>query len=261
MFREVDYDMPFVVGSPLVGWKCDKGEGLSWLKNAKEVKYRFKNVQFFAALEVDKSGLEPFNDVIDILKSVGGTWWTYSLNDNEKTVNSGNRWIRIEMGRNLIREYAQRGRLMSGNFWGEETPQFDYVNFQAIYYIDSDMILEPYHIDKLMEVDHPMVGLNVPAYCLKGKVISKNPLIHEHWNTAGSLWVNTPAFYEMVWQHNSYMNLSDDPATQYAMERLKMPQSDETWGQTWVRKDVNVVHEMKALIAVEQRGIPDRNIE
>lgn len=258
MFRQVDYNMPFVIGSPLVGWKCARGEGFSWLKNAAEVKKRFPNAQFFAALEVDKNGLDPFTDVIDALKAVGGIWWTYSLNDNEYTVSSGNRWIRIEMGRNLVREFAQRGRLMSGNYWGEETPQYDAVNFQAVYYIDSDIVLEAQHIDKLMEIDHPMVGLNVPAYCLKGKVINAKPRIEEHWNTAGSLWVNSPAFYEMVWQHNSFMNLSDDPATQYVMERLRRPDGDTVWGQTWVRKDVSVVHEVAQLVAVEQRNIPDR---
>lgn len=260
MFRDVDTNMPFLIGSPLVGWKCERGEGLSWLRNALEVKDTYPNSQFFAALEVDSKGLEPYGDLIDLLKSVNGVWWTYSLNDNESTVTSFNRWIRIEMGRNLVREYAQRGRLMSGNHWGEETPQVDIVNFEAVYYIDSDMVLEVDHIAKLMEVDHPMVGLNVPAYCLEGKLINEEPRIEEHWNTAGSLWVNSPAFYEMVWQHNSYMNLSDDPATQYAMERLNRPNSQETWGQTWVRKDVSVTHDVPNLISIEERGIPDRSL-
>jgi hypothetical protein len=260
MFREVDHNMPFVIGSPLVGWKCERGEGLSWLRNAVEVKEMFPRAQFFAALETDAKGLEPYQELLELLKEVNGTWWTYSLNDNESKVTSYNRWIRIEMGRNLVREYAQRGRLMSGNHWGEETPQEDAVNFEAIFYIDSDMVLEADHISKLMEVDHPMVGLNVPAYCLTGKVINEEPLIEEHWNTAGSLWVNSPAYYELVWQHNSYMNLSDDPATQYAMERLKMHESEDTWGQTWVRKDVSVEHEVPSLVSIEDRDVPDREL-
>ena len=250
--------MPFIIGSPLVGWKCERGEATSWLKNAEEVKERFPRAQFFAALELDSFGLDPFAEVIDLLNSVNGVWWTYSLNDNESAVTSFNRWIRIEMGRNLVREYAQRGRLMSGNFWGEETDQSSIVNFEAVYYIDSDIVLDPEHIDKLMEVDHPMVGLNVPAYCLSGKVINDSPRIEEHWNTAGSLWVNAPAFYEMVWQHNSYLNLSDDPATQWSMERLTKPDGSGTWGQTWVRKDVDVKHET-VLVSVENRNIPERS--
>lgn len=258
MFREVDYNMHFVIGSPLVGWKCDRGEALSWLKNAVEIKSRFPRSQFFAAFELDARGLEPFAEVIQFLGEVDGEYWTYSLNDNETTVTSFNRWIRIEMGRNLVREYAQRGRTMFGHFHGDEVPQDNHVNFEAVYYVDSDMQLTVDHIEKLMEVDHPMVGLDVGAYCLKGEVVNEEPRIEEHWNTAGSLWVNSPAFYEMVWQHNAYLNLSDDPATQYMMERLINPDTGKTWGQTWVRKDVGALHEVDSLVAVEERDIPDR---
>jgi len=271
MFRDVDTNMPFLIGSPLVGWKCERGEGLSWLRNAQEIKTKFPNAEFFAALEIDATGLEPFSEVISLLDSVGGKWWTYSLNDNDVTVTSENRWIRIEMGRNLIREFAQRRVLMSGDHWGEHTDQSGTTNFEAILYVDSDILLEADHISKLAEVDHPMVGIDVAAYCLRGDVVNDSPRIEEHWNTAGCLWVNSPAFYDLVWQHNSYMNFSDDPATQNAMARLKvynvdatkqtqsLVTEDRTWGQTWVRKDVGLVHEVALMVPIEERNIPDRN--
>jgi hypothetical protein len=44
------------------------------------------------------------------------------------------------------------------------------------------------------------------------------------------------------------------------MERLKMHESDETWGQTWVRKDVSVEHEVPSLVSIEDRDVPDREL-
>ena len=33
MLKPIDYNKHFVIGTPLVGWKCDKGEDLEWLGN------------------------------------------------------------------------------------------------------------------------------------------------------------------------------------------------------------------------------------
>jgi hypothetical protein len=104
----------------------------------------------------------------------------------------------------------------------------------------------------MFEVDHPVVSVNVPAYGLTGKVVNENPRIEEHWNTAGMLLVNSPAFYDLPWSHNAMLNLSDDPAFQYHAERLG-------YGQTWVRKDIQANH-MGQLVAVENRNIPNRVI-
>ena len=37
MFKEINYNRHFVIGTPLVGWKCDMQEELSWLEDAKEI--------------------------------------------------------------------------------------------------------------------------------------------------------------------------------------------------------------------------------
>lgn len=252
MFKEVDYNKHLVIGTPLVGWKADKGEHTAWIENRLSILEKFPNVKFFSAFELDSRGIEPFVDLINLLKEVNGDYWTYTINDMEESVTSGNRWIRIETGRNLIREFAQRSRKMSGHHWGEDCTEINHgaVNYEAILYVDSDMYVDVEIIEKLLEVDHPVVSVDVPAYGLKGKAVNTDPRIEEHWNTAGMLLVNAPAFYDLPWSHNSLLNLSDDPAFQYHATRLG-------YGQTWVRKDIKAKH-MGQLVSVEQRGIPNR---
>lgn len=261
MFRPVDYQKHFVIGTPLVGWKCDRNEHMAWLAHADQVLEKFPNARFFAAFELDHRGLEPFQGVIDKLKQLNGDYWTYQINDNESKVTYGNRWIRIETGRNLIREFAQRLRRLSGHHWGEDTwkDNVGVINYDAILYVDSDMYVGPTIIEKLFEVDHPIVSVDVPAYGLRGKVVNENPRIEEHWNTAGMLLVNAPAYYDLPWSHNAYRNLSDDPTFQQHAERLKQFGKEETYGMTWVRKDIQAKH-MGQLVAVEGRNIPDRKL-
>ena len=263
--KEVDYQMHFVIATPLVGWKCDMNEHMYWLEDKAEIMRRFPNAKFFSAFELDHRGLEPFQSVIDALKEVNGDYWTYSINDMESTVTSGNRWIRIETGRNLIREFAQRIRVMRHPEWGGDTSgeNAGVANYAAVLYLDSDMVVDADAIEKMLEVDRPLVGVDVPAYCLSGKVICENPRIEEHWNTAGALLVNAPAFYDLPWSHNSYLNLSDDPTFQAMAERLIRREGvdtlDSTYGMTWVRKDVQAKHKGQ-LAVVENRNIPTRQI-
>jgi hypothetical protein len=254
MFKEVEYNKHFVIGTPLVGWKVDKKEHMAWLHNKDEIIAKFPNVKFFSSFELDHRGTEVFQEVIDSLKTVNGDYWTYSINDMEDSVTSGNRWIRIETGRNLIREFSQRHRKMSGHHWGEDCSEQNYgvINYEAILYVDSDTYVDTNIIEKMFEVDHPIVSVNVPAYGLSGEVVNENPRIEEHWNTAGMLLVNSPAFYDLPWSHNAMLNLSDDPTFQHHSHRLG-------YGQTWVRKDVSATH-MGQLVSVESRNIPKRII-
>ena len=265
MFKEIDYNKHFVIGTPLVGWKADMGEEMSWLENSKQIIEKFPNAKFFTALELDSRGLQPFERVLNTLKEINGDFWTYSINDFEENVTFRNRWIRIETGRNLVREYAQRKRILHGHHWGEDCTEenIGVVNYDAILYVDSDIILTAELIEKLFEVDHPIVSADVPAYGLRGKAVSDNPRIEEHWNTAGMLLVNSPAFYDLPWYHNDYLNLSDDPTFQSMAERLKvrvgLENLDHTYGMTWVRKDIKAEHKGQ-LLPVENRKIPPREI-
>lgn len=265
MLKEINYHKHFVIGTPLVGWKCDSGEHMYWIENRHEIMSKFPNTKWFAAFELDHRGIEPFTDVINALKEVNGDYWTYSINDMQEKVTSSNRWIRIETGRNLIREFAQRYRVTSGHHWGEDCTEenIGVINYEAIFYVDSDMSINADIVEKILEVDHPLVSVNVSAYGLNGKQVSTNPPIQEHWNTAGALLVNAPAFYDLPWYHNAYLNLSDDPTFQSMAERLLRREGihnlDTTYGMTWVRKDIDAHHKGK-LSAVEDRNIADRII-
>ena len=242
MLKPINYQANLVIGTPLVGWKCDRNEHLTWLENRAAIKETFPNSAWFAALELDHRGLDPFTDVTASLSEVSGTYWTYTINDHETTVDSQNRWIRIETGRNLIREYAQR------------------IAADAVLYVDSDITLTVEIVEALLQVDHPLVGVDVPEYALHGEPVSDRPRIEEHWTTAGMLLVNAPAFYDLPWHHNLHIGLSDDPAFQYLACRLKQHVDGgvgEPYGQTWVRKDVTAEHRGQ-LVAVEHRNIPAR---
>lgn len=252
MFKPIDYNKHFVIGTPLVGWKIEKGEHLSWIEDIVNIRSKFSNARFFVALELDKRGIDPYINFIELIKGLDIDYWTYSINDFEQEVSFRNRWIRIETGRNLIREFAQRKRVITGHHWGEDTQKDNYnvVNYDAVLYVDSDMLLKVEHVEKMFEVDRPLVGINVPEYGLHGKLINENPRIEEHWNTAGMLLVNAPAYYELIWGHNAFLNYSDDPAFQHISEKIG-------WGQTWVRKDINANHKGQ-LVEVENRNIPNR---
>lgn len=263
--REVDFQMHFVIATPLVGWKCDAKEHLNWMVDRAEIMRKFPNVKWFSAFELDNRGIEPFREVIDALKEVNGDYWTYSINDMNTQVTSGNRWIRIETGRNLIREFAQRVRVTSGHHWGEDCTELNHgvVNYQAILYVDSDISIDANIIEKMLEVDRPLVGADCPSYVLSGRIVCDEPRIEEHWNTAGALLVNAPAFYDLPWSHNAYLNLSDDPTFQSMAERLLRREGtktlDSTYGMTWVRKDIKALH-YGNLAPVENRKIADRLI-
>lgn len=244
MFKEIDFNKHFVIGTPLVPWKVEQNEHDAWLTNNEDIRSTFPNVKYFAALELDHRGIEPYEEFIKKLKEIDADYWTYSINDFEEVVNSNNRWIRIETGRNLIREYAQRGKNTNGSS--------EIIPYDAILYLDSDIIMYPKAIEGMFEVDRAMVGVDVPAYGLRGSLVNSIPRIEEHWTTAGALLVNSPACWDLPWYHNIHMGLSDDPTFQYLGARL--------YGQTWVRKDINVFHIGK-LIPVEHREIPRRVIE
>lgn len=249
MFREVDYSKNVLIGTPLVGWKVAKNEHKHWISDIANIKQKFSNVKFFAALEVDSRGISEYGSFIDEMKSEGIDFWTYMINDNESIVNSQNRWVRIETGRNLVREYAQRLRRVEPPHWGGDVSQLAWTTYDAVLYVDSDMGLTCEILEKMLEIDHYMVSVDVPIYCLSGPIVSDSPRVEEHWNTAGLLLVNAPQYYDLPWYSNRNLNLSDDPTFQHLAHRL--------YGSlTWVRKDISAKH--APVDAVESRMIPPR---
>jgi hypothetical protein len=249
LIKSVNYSERLLIATTLVKWKCIANEHLQWLENIKEIKEKFENVEFFVSLELDADGLEPFKDLIKIIKDNGGQYWTYSINDNEKTVGSQNRWIRIETGRNLIREYAQRDTWQQNSSEQHLPPN---IKYDSILFVDSDMNLNVEIIEKLLEVDHYAVGAFVPGYNLRGRVINSDPKIQEGGATIATLLVRSPQYFDLVFHHNSYLKINDDFTLQKTLERLH--------GPIWVRRDVVSMHKGR-ILPVEDRNIEDRKYD
>ncbi len=70
MLKPIDYNKHFVIGTPLVSWKCDKKEHLAWIEDRLNIINKFPNVKFFSSFELDHRGIEPFIDVVNALKEV-----------------------------------------------------------------------------------------------------------------------------------------------------------------------------------------------
>lgn len=232
-----------VIGSTVPPFKATSREATQWLACANEMVVDardagFKNVHFFAAVEHDGRGLQPFADLLKQLVRVGklpgatAAYWTFSICDHNDTVSSSNRLIRICTGRNLIHEFALRN------------PDTSHVLF-----LDSDLIVPGDSISKLLEVDHAIVGGDVPSYCLAGPKSTKHNFpVQQHWNTAGFLLVQRDVIRQVRWRADDHIGGSgctDDPCFAYDVEKI-------CGHKTLVRKDVIGVH--RPLVPLEKRG-------
>lgn len=246
MFKPIDYNVRLLIATTIVGWKCKSNEHLDWLKNRLEIKNKFPNVEFFVSLELDKEGLDPFLDVLRALGEVGGQYWTYSINDHIKNVSSQNRWIRIETGRNLIREYAQR------ETWSENDVNHDIppkIKYDGILFVDSDMTLTTDIIEGLLEVDAQVVSANVPGYELSGRNVPGFDNLQYGGATIATMLFNAPSYFTVPFHHNSLLKINDDFSMQDLVNKLI--------GPIVVRKDIVAEHKGR-FIPVEARQIPDR---
>lgn len=223
--------MKLLIATVLVAWKCEKNEHLDWLIDKEQIKKDFPDAKFFAALETDSTGIHPFMDVLRNLGVVGGEYWTYSINDHIKHVGSQNRWIRIETGRNLIREYAQR------KTWQEDASEQGldpFVEYDAILFIDSDIKLTSDMIKQMIDADKNVVSINFPYY--------GGPSI-------ACMMIKSPLYFDLPFYHNSYEKINDDfkfqneiKNRQYEIEII----------------DSITIDTPSAEVPVESRQIPDR---
>ena len=249
MLKPINYQERLLIATTLVGWKCKSNEHLDWLQDAENIKKTFPNSDFFVSLEIDAEGLTPFMDVLRELGKIGGKYWTYLINDNINEVGSQNRWIRIETGRNLIREYAQRETWPQNSSEQHLPPK---IKYDSILFVDSDMNLTVENIEKLLEVDNYAVGAFVPGYSLRGRMINNDPKIQEGGATIATLLVRAPQYFDMTFSHNSYFKMNDDFTLQKNLEKYH--------GPIWVRKDTVSMHKGR-ISEVENRNIDNRKYD
>ena len=223
--------MKFLIGTTMPSWKCEKNEHLDWLKNRKQIIDKFPETKYFAALEIDNKGLDPFLDILRALGDVGGDYWTYQINDNVKKVGSQNRWIRMETGRNLIREYAQRDTWLQDGSQQHINPV---INFDAIIYIDSDIELTSEMIQSMWDSKSNIISLNFPD--------SGGPRV-------AGMMIKSTLYFDLPFYHNSYEKINDD---------FKFQNEAEKKFEKMKILDSIIIKTPNSKIPVEARQIPDR---
>lgn len=204
----------------------------NWLKNAEGLQACSPEpLHFFAAIEVDARGLEPFAPLIARLEEVGGSYWTYSLDDGRTEVSTANRLRHITMGQNLVSDFCT-------------TPGISHLLFMA-----ADCMAPDNAIEKLLEVNHPLVGGEVPTYCLSGPWVDnpKHIPIQNHMATAAFVFISREVFKRLRWRWDAEEGMSDDPAYHFDAKNL-------LGIDTWVRKDCIGKHYPECIPAIEERG-------
>lgn len=216
-----------VVGTTVAPYKVD-GSELNWLVNAEGFD---PSAHIFASLELlPGRGIKTYSRLRMRMAELAGIFWTFELDDEETVLTSANRLTRICMGRNLVIEYALRHEATH------------------ILFLDSDLVVPGDSIERLLEMDAPIVGGDVPSYCLKGPRVPEYPFhVERHWNTAGFLLVQRDVFARVRWRHQHFGGggLTDDPC--FAADAQAFG-----FGETLVRKDLVGKH--IGLIPMEKRG-------
>jgi hypothetical protein len=226
----------------------DRAEAEAWLRNVEALSDDAfdagMNLRIFLAAEVDGRGNWVQHRVMSRLRECGVPFdvWHFMIDDGLSVITSESRLHRICAGRNLIVEYALRERA------------------EWVFFVDSDLSPDPQSITKLLALDYPVVGGEVPNYCLTGRKVAEHPCfpgrtydfpVEAHWNTAGYLMLHQSVLRRIRWGHDNWPTddnlprITDDPWTQ---DLIRSVSSFETL----VRKDC--IGEHRGLIPMEDRG-------
>lgn len=240
-----------VVGATVAPYKMgERIEWGAWLDvigdMADDARVCGHDLNVFLAAETDARGLAPYEPLTerlaDVLRThgVASEGWSFSLDTGAKEWDGGNRIPRICHGRNMITDYATA----KAADW--------------ILHLDTDTRPDPKTISKLLALRWPIVGGDVPSYCLSGPEVHHTGRlwleggsiwlggpydfpVQRHWNTAGYLMVHSDVFSRLRW--GSAEGVSDDPWYQARARDLGWP--------TLVRKDCIADH--RPLVSVEDR--------
>jgi hypothetical protein len=239
-----------LIGSTVPAFKMnDEGDWWHWLADAEALVAASSEagitVDWLGVLQEDARGRELFYPLSDRIAELGGTSYWFSLDTGVAAIDGGSRLGAICTGRNLIIDRALR----QGHDW--------------IYFADADISTPPDVLIRLLELDYPVCGAQVPTYGLDGPPATaahylnfshSGPMrragrkgdVRIHWTTAGSLMVSRDLFRRVPWRYDPDAGETDDPATQSELARLGWP--------TLVRHDVVCKHHPEAIGPLEGRG-------
>lgn len=208
----------------------------SWLKTAEEIRETYHDVRFFAAIETDGRGLEPFAPLLERLSELGGSYWTFSLDDGRTEVTTANRLRHIVAGQNFVAEYAV------------ETGATHLLLTCADCQPPGDVL------PKLLEVNHPIVGGEVPAYCMTGtpnEDYEDFPVVF-YCAPVALVLLRRDILTRIKFRYDPDNGMTDDPC-------LTADCADIGW-RSMVRKDVVGKHFPERLPPLEHRDYLDRTV-
>jgi hypothetical protein len=223
------------VATTLTGFAMDSEETWgSWLINAEAIIDSHPQVSYFAAIETDARGLEPFAPLIDRMAEIGGNQWQFSLDDGRTSVTTANRLRHITMGQNLCVDAA----LSAGA--------------SHLLFLAADLEPPADCLPKLLEVDHPIVGGHVPTYCLsgpraKGRWIGADYEVRVHMASAAFILIRRDLLRFVRWRWDVDAGRSDDPCMHYDARTFHGV-------ETLVRHDCVGTHHPENIGPVEHRG-------
>lgn len=227
-----------VVGTTLAAFVMDQKDSWgSWMKNAEAVRQEyqrfgnFSDVKYFAAIQIDARGIEPFKPFIEKLESIGGEYWTYSLDDGRTKVNMFNRLRHITVGQNIVVDYSQ------------SHPDCTHLLFMAADCMPPDDIMP-----RMLEMNHPLVAPYITTYGLRGPKVDKYEYpVMDAMASAAAIFIARDVFTKIRWRWDLDTNMSDDPCYHHdAKTLLGVP--------TYVRTDVLAKHFPESVGAYEFRG-------
>ena len=221
-----------LVGTTLAAFVMDQPDTWEpWLRNAAAVREHAAphEVRYFAAIEVDARGLEPFGPLLDALAEVGGEWFTYSLDDGRTEVTTGNRLRHITMGQNIVTDYAVA------------------VGAEYLLFMAADCQPPDDVVPRMIEMGHPLVAPNIPTYCLTGPIVPWFPYpVMDVMASAACVFIHRDVFRRLRWRWDP-QDGSDDPC--YHKDAI-----DLLGVRTYVRQDVTARHFPEAVGPIEGRG-------
>jgi hypothetical protein len=226
----------------------------SWLANAEAVRASVGDeVRYYAAIELDQRGIEPFVPLGDRLHEVRGLFETFSFDDGSEVRTTDNRLVRICAGQNFGSHYAAAH------------------GASHVLFVATDVVMPDDVLPRLLELDWPICGLNIPTYCLGqgapsaadaidtwgcslGPTTAHRPYlgpndewdVRVHMQSAALLLVRRDVFTRLRWRTDPDRGMTDDPCY-HADAR------DFLGWETLVRHDVQASHYPEAVGAMETR--------
>ena len=227
--------MTVIVGTTLASFAMTREDAwASWLNDAEQIIASHPDgVRYFAALQLDARGLEPFAPLLDRLAGLGGEHWTYTLDDGRTEVSMTNRWRHIVVGQNLVMDFCQADLAVS-----------------HCLFLAADTAVPPDIIPRMLEMDHPLVAPFLTTYELRGSVVDRYPFhVEDAMASAAAIFIARDVFRRIRWRWDLEAGMSDDPSWHAdARDLLGIP--------TYVRHDVHATHYPISIGAYDTRYKP-----